>query len=620
MEDKQENADIDYIKQKAAEQLGLAEMRKKELTEKIKESMESLRKKSSAFKKEVVSKFKEEVVGIIALPPRSEISLEKKKDKKEEKPELLVLLEVKDSSKDLIEKLKKKQVIDDKIRKIAKARLPDVIVNTALLDEVWDMCMKAKYEILNLIAMGMPIYDKGWVGALRVAEIHKMKVLQKFEKYVVSYVIGGSMIRGEATKESDIDTYIVIDDTDVTRMTSAELKARLTNMIWSYAAEAGEIAGVQNKLNVQVYVLTDMWDSIKNANPVIFTFLRDGVPLYDRGMFAPWKLLLKKGKIKPTPEAIDLYMKEGKKGIERIQFKLKEMGVEDFFWSTITPTQGALMLFGVPPGAPKELSKQLREHFVKSGLLEEKYVKIWEEILQLRKDIEHGKVKEVSPKKIDDILQKTQQYLNRLEKLFSKVEKDKCDQDIKFLYEKAKEDAVSALHMIGIAANESTWLKLFNERLVATKLAPKRFYDLLKNVDTHAKAKTCSISKEEISRMNFEQDRFSNDVFNHIRAEKGKKVEKYKISAHYDNGKRTAGIWLLTNEAFIILDTAKADTAIRRFAIDKDGKLVDEKHSTLAEIESQLAKFAGTPTVLTKHTIESLKSILADDVKLAIGA
>jgi predicted nucleotidyltransferase len=42
--------------------------------------------------------------------------------------------------------------------------------------------------------------------------------LQKFEKYVVSYVMGGSSIRGDISKGSDIDTYVIINDTDVKRI------------------------------------------------------------------------------------------------------------------------------------------------------------------------------------------------------------------------------------------------------------------------------------------------------------------------------------------------------------------------------------------------------------------
>src|SRR3989344_9699538 len=217
--------------------------------------------------------------------------------------DIMILMQFEGANLD--EKFKKKDEADVKIREIAQKKLPQINVSSVILDEIWDMCYKGKYDILNLIVMGVPLFDSGWLGALKAAEIHKRMVLQKFEKYVVTYVIAGSLMKGRATKESDIDTFVVIDDTDVTRMTGAELISKLRAIILGMASESGFAAGVGNKMNVQIYVLTDMWNNIKTANPVIFTLLRDGIPLYDRGMFAPWKLLLKQGKITPTPEAVD---------------------------------------------------------------------------------------------------------------------------------------------------------------------------------------------------------------------------------------------------------------------------------------------------------------------------
>jgi predicted nucleotidyltransferase len=118
--------------------------------------------------------------------------------------------------------------------------------------------------------------------------------LRKFEKYVVSYVIGGSFIRGDVTKESDVDTFVIINDTDVRKMPRVELRERLRSQINQFISEAEAMAGVAPyKLNVQIYLLTEFWDAVKDANPVMFTFIRDGVPIYDQGTFMPWKSLLR---------------------------------------------------------------------------------------------------------------------------------------------------------------------------------------------------------------------------------------------------------------------------------------------------------------------------------------
>jgi predicted nucleotidyltransferase/uncharacterized protein (UPF0332 family) len=503
------------------------------------------------------------------------------------------------------------------LKEIGQKKLPNINISTAVLDEIWDMCLKGKYDILGLLAMSMPLYDAGWLGALRMSEIHKQMVLKKFEKYVVSYVIGGSMVRGTATQTSDVDSFIVIDDTDVTRMTASELVSKLRAIIWGMASEAAMAAGVENKLNIQIYILTDMWNSIKSANPVIFTFLRDGIPLYDRGMFAPWKLLLKQGKISPTPEAIDTYMKSGAQILDRVKWKLKDIAMEDIYWATQTPLQGALMMLGVAPPAPVETTAYMKEHLVKPGLLEEKWVKIWEQIIGLRKDIEHGRVKDVSAKQVEELLEGAEKLLARIEKLTKQIESQSVKKEIKVLYDKTMEDLLAAMKMMDVKATEEDAIKLFEKNLVDKKLAPVRYLELIKRIENLNKEQKGALA--EISSMTFEQDRLAKDTFDHIRAEKGKKVEKYKISAHYGDEKK-ADIWLLSDTAFIVMDTSNPNTAIKRFTIAKDGNLTGEKSANLKELNETVEKFAGTPTILTKATIESLKKILADNVKLVVGA
>ena len=146
------------------------------------------------------------------------------------------------------------------------------------------------------------------LAAIKIAEVHKTMVLKKFEKYILSYVLAGSLTQGRATATSDIDVWIVIDDTDVKKMSRIELKDKLRGIIIGMGIEAGELTGIKNKLNIQVYILTDFWESLKEANPIIFTLLRDGVPFYDRGIFMPWKQLLRMGHIKPSREAIDFFI------------------------------------------------------------------------------------------------------------------------------------------------------------------------------------------------------------------------------------------------------------------------------------------------------------------------
>src|SRR3989344_5475505 len=275
----------------------------KKLPKDVQEKLKKIKEKLDDFQKQIVKKFDKYIMGVSLLPPPKP-----QQGEQPDKNRIHVLVLVDDSDSQKMSKLELKQKLTVIIQKIAEDIDKNIVPQTVILSELWQSCYDAKYDLLQLIAMGAPIYDLGMLAAIKIAEIHKTMVLKKFEKYIVSYVLAGSLVQGKATKTSDIDVFVVIDDTDVKRMTRVELKDKLRAIIIGMGLEAGEMTGIKNKINIQVYILTDFWDSLKEANPVIFTFLRDGIPLYDRGIFMPWKQLLKMGKIKPSQEAIDIFM------------------------------------------------------------------------------------------------------------------------------------------------------------------------------------------------------------------------------------------------------------------------------------------------------------------------
>src|SRR3990167_5653341 len=300
----------------------------------------------------------------------------------------------------------------------AKAIDKNILLKVRLVSEIKEDCYDARYEYLKLISLSSFVYDPiDFLGGIKVSEIHKTMVLKKFDKYIFSYIAAGSLFRGDK-KSFDIDVYIIIDDSDVKRMSRFELRERLRGIILSYGAEAARIAGVKKQFHVQTYILTDFWEAVKDAHPVMFTFIRDGVPLYDRGLFMPWKLLLNMGKIRPSPEAIDMQMDVGEKLLSRTRFKLLSVVGEDLYYAILNPAQAALMLYGVNPPTPKETIDLMREIFVKrEKIFEEKNVKLLEDVRKFYKDIEHGTLKEVSGKQIDDLLVKSKEYLKSIRKL-----------------------------------------------------------------------------------------------------------------------------------------------------------------------------------------------------------
>ena len=444
-----------------------------ETDEKIKKEFEKTKAKLEKLKGYIVKKYPYvQAIGI--LPPQTiPIFIEEEEAPKETEKltHLFVIIPE--------EKLKETPKIKQDIVKEIEKTKEKIWVHIKTPVDVWEYCLDSKFDLVGAVSMCFPLYDKGILGALRVAQIHKNLVLRKFDKYVVSYVIGGSLVRGEAIKTSDIDIFVIINDTDVKRMPRLELKERLRNMIYQYVADAEALAGVKNKLSPQIYLLTDFWESVKDAHPVIFTFIRDGIPIYDKGTFMPWKVLLKMGKLKPSPESIDMFMSMGDKTGARVKRALLDL-MGDIFWSIATPSQALLMLYGLPPPNVKETVKQMKDVFyTKEKMLEKKYIDILEKIaINYWKGYEHGKVKEVSGKEIDQLLKDTEDYLKRLKELRKQIEKTSQERTIEQIYE----DTFKMLGALFGKKPQGALIDEFEAKLIKTGKFPQNYSRIIKNI------------------------------------------------------------------------------------------------------------------------------------------
>ncbi len=441
--------------------------------DKIQKEMEKVKKDLEKLKNFIVKKYSfTQAIGI--LPPMSiKLFVEEEEVPKETEKYVHLYMIVPEEKFKEIPKIKKEIVahIESMNEKIW------LHIKTPV--DLWEVCLDSKFDLASAIGMSLPLYDKGILGALRVAEIHKSLVLQKFEKYVVSYVIGGSLVRGEAVKTSDVDVFIIINDTDVKRMPRLELKERLRGIIYQYVAEASALAGVKNKLEPQIYLLTDFWESVKDAHPVIFTFIRDGIPLYDRGTFMPWKALLKMGKLKPSPEAIEMFMSMGDKTVTRAKAGLLDIVIHDLYWGVLTPSQAVLMLYGLPPPTHKTAANEMKKIFVdKEKMLELKYVKILEKIVGIYKDYEHEKIKDIKGAEVDKLIKDTEDYLKRLKELREQIEKRTSEKTIEQIYA----DTFSVLKGMLGNKTQKAMVESFEKDLVKKGKMPPHNLRILKNI------------------------------------------------------------------------------------------------------------------------------------------
>lgn len=499
------------------------------------------------------------------------------------------------------EKLKEIPKITKEIVKQIESLKQKIWIQIKTPIDVWENCLDSKFELSSAIAMSFPLYDKGILGALRVAEIHKSLVLQKFEKYVVSYVIGGSLVRGEAIKTSDVDIFVIINDTDVKRMPRLELKERLRGIIYQYVAEASALAGVKNKLEPQIYLLTEFWESVKDAHPVMFTFIRDGIPLYDRGTFMPWKALLKMGKLKPSPEAIDMFMSMGDGVIPRSKRTLLSEIFTNIFWGVTTPAQALLMLYGLPPpNAKKELVNEFKKHFLETKMIEKKYITFLEKIVQTWKDYEHEKIKEISGTEIDKLLHETEDYLKRLKELRKQIEKKSQEKTIEQVYK----DVFELLkNIVGKKSQENT-IQDFEKKFIKTgKFTPQHLRILKNIVIARKECKKGKLNPHKVDEARKRASILINDLIEYaqrcdlISLEKG----RMKIKYNEKEKEQTAELLICDQTGFLFLQNK----------IKKINETIQD--SNMEEVSNAVEKQKTKQTTIINHKIfELLKKELGN--------
>lgn len=404
--------------------------------------------------------------------------------------------------------------------------------------DVWNYGLDSKYEFIDAIGACFPLHDKGFLGALRVASIHKNLTLNWLNvgrvKYVATYGIFGSLVRGTADETSDVDVTVLIDDTDVKRMSRVELIEKLRGRItYDFIKEATALAGVKNILNVQVWLLTDFWQRVKDAEPVAFTFIRDGVPLYDRGTFIPWKRLLQMGKIKPSPEAIDLYMKEGERTDELVKRRMMDAMVDAYF-GMVTPTQAMMMMAGHAPPVPKVLVEEVKKVLVdKEKLMTLKDLKTLEKVVKYYKDYEHGKLKEISGTQIDELMKESREYNKKMKELRNKLEGRMQEHQV----DRIQEEVFSLMKNLFGDKSKEAMVKEFETKLAKKGKVPERMALVAKEIAAlKTKVKDKKFTQSDMQRIIRDAYDLTNSLTEYAQRKEFVSMEKGIAKINYDKG------------------------------------------------------------------------------------
>jgi predicted nucleotidyltransferase len=278
-------------------------------------------------------------------------------------------------------------------------------------------------------------------------ETYTEAVVKKFGKYIKSMCVGGSTKTGKGKKKtSDIDIAIIVDDTDVRRMTRIELKEKLFQRL----CEMG--FPISKKIHPQPYLLTEFWEYVREGNPVIYNLvLRDSVILFDTGFLLPMQMLLTMGKIKPSKEAVDKHMFVAKELMALTKKTILSKLVYNLEQCIVSSTQAVLMELGYRPPAPRAVPDFAKDFLMKERkLITQEYVDIATRAIDTYKAIEHKEKKDITADEFDKMMKDTQKYVKKMESILKKLREKSGEKWLFEVYEKASGVEVKRDGMVSI--------------------------------------------------------------------------------------------------------------------------------------------------------------------------
>ncbi|MEM5853722.1 MAG: nucleotidyltransferase domain-containing protein [Candidatus Aenigmatarchaeota archaeon] len=312
--------------------------------------------------------------------------------------------------------------------------------------------------------------EKGKIGGdtkeerMKEVEEFAKQVLEKYGKYVKCIVMMGSVAREEFKPKSDIDVFVVLDDTSFE--ITPELQEKIDEDLEKIAEKISE------KLSVQPsYTLTEFWDYARVCHPIIYNFIKEGIAVYDTGFFLPIKKLLQMGRIPATREAIENYMESAPKKLMRAKTVKLLMLAEDCYYAMLNTAQAVLMFMGLAPPVPSKAYDDVKKFLVDPGILEPEYAEWLKEIIEIRKKIEHKEITDVEGKFVDEWIEKAEKFVNKMFSLLNALEIRKREKILERTYEVMQKAALTALQSLKkMPEKEEDLATVFKKEFIDSKL------------------------------------------------------------------------------------------------------------------------------------------------------
>jgi len=235
-----------------------------------------------------------------------------------------------------------------------------------------------------------------------------------FQHIVKSIVLFGSVAK-DSKQQNDIDIIIFVDDATI--QWDEELIAWYREELQKIVAKNKH----RDKLHINTVTLSVFWDEFKNGEPVALNIVRYGKTLIDfGGFFDPLKMLLAKGKVKPSAEAIYNALRRAPHHLSRARYGLY-LAIDSLYWAMVDSSHAALMIDGKIAPSPEHIPEMLEEYFVKKRMLDKKYVKLYREIYGIIHSLNKSNIF-IPSKKIDEYQKEVDKFVGVMAGIVKKLE------------------------------------------------------------------------------------------------------------------------------------------------------------------------------------------------------
>lgn len=266
--------------------------------------------------------------------------------------------------------------------------------------------------------------EKSAERRMEKAEEFADELLDKLEDKVMCVAVYGSVSRGEHTHESDIDTFVVLDDTKLEQEVPQEAKDQIRQKVTDLAKD------VDDKITIQYLAfLTEFWDAVQQGEPLIIQVLRNGQVVYDVGIFSPAQRMLERGKIQSSREAVQKRLKLAAAGYKKAEKNLKSSIPFKLEQAMANAGQAPIMLAGQTPPGKEQVGDALEELFVKEEMLEQEYADSAREIHDFADKAEKHP-NEVTVEELAEHMELADDFIRRMHELVGEMGGQRQVQDI----------------------------------------------------------------------------------------------------------------------------------------------------------------------------------------------